>query len=123
MSVIYTGRVQQHRVYLNLGYVFIDTTVKSGNKLFAPTWDMVMGHKDGTISDEEYLARYRPMMTLSYNNNKQMWVDILTSNAPLVLCCYCKHGVFCHRHSLYSYFQHVANHLKLDVTFPGELIT
>jgi len=32
----------------------VDITVKSGVKAFAPTWDMVMGYKRGTLSIEEY---------------------------------------------------------------------
>ena len=28
----------------------LDVTVKSGDQTFAPTWEMVMGYKNGTIS-------------------------------------------------------------------------
>ena len=39
----------------------IDVTRKSGRGLgllFAPTWDMIMQHKRGCITDEEYTRRY-----------------------------------------------------------------
>ena len=39
----------------------IDISVKSSRgqfRAFAPTWDMVMGHKRWDLSDEAYIARY-----------------------------------------------------------------
>ena len=44
----------------------LNTTVKSGIKAFAPTWDMVMGHKQGKISDEEYTKLYYALMRESW---------------------------------------------------------
>ena len=45
---------------------YLDITVKSGDKAFAPTWKMVMGSKQGKITDEEYTHQYTELMRKSY---------------------------------------------------------
>jgi uncharacterized protein YeaO (DUF488 family) len=74
----------------------LDITVKSGDKAFAPTWDMVMGLKNDKITEQEYTDQYTYMMALSFKRNKAKW-DKLLSLDSITLCCYCKPGTFCHR--------------------------
>ena len=74
----------------------LDTTVKTGDMTFAPTWDMVWGHKGGTLSDDEYKKKYIKMMKESLKTNKQQWDDLF-SKETVTLVCYCKKGKFCHR--------------------------
>ena len=78
---------------------YLDITVKSGDKAFAPTWKMVMGSKEGKISEEEYTKHYLELMRESYQKNRKRWDEILTMD-EIILACYCGAGSFCHRYLL-----------------------
>ena len=77
----------------------LDITVKTGKKIFAPTWDMVMGIKHGTMSYEEYTRKYYQLMRKSYKENKNEWNELLNKD-EVVLVCFCKPNDFCHRYLL-----------------------
>lgn len=117
---IYTGHLAKSRSYERSGLVVIDTTVKSGDKVFAPTWQIVMDVKKSIITPEEYTASYHQMMKYSYANNKEHWRDLLSSKEPIVICCYCAAGKFCHRHLLVDYLLKAAINFKISVNFKGE---
>lgn len=74
----------------------LNITVKSGDKIFAPEWNMVMQHKQRKISDEEYIKRYVNLMRKSLRENPQKWEDLIRRER-VVLTCYCQEGKFCHR--------------------------
>ncbi|MNN36978.1 hypothetical protein D3C81_1508970 [compost metagenome] len=74
----------------------INTTVKSGDKTFAPTWEMVMNHKRRKISNDEYKKMYIDLMRKSRKENPERWNEVL-SMKRVVLVCYCEEGLFCHR--------------------------
>ena len=102
---VWTGRIGQHGG--------LDITVKSGNKAFAPTWDMVMGHKRGTVSDAEYVERYYALMRRSYREHRAAWDELLSQDEATLLC-YCAKGKFCHRTLLAEIL------VKLGATYEGE---
>ena len=80
----------------------IDITVKSSRgpfRAFAPTWDMVMGHKRRDLSDEQYIARYRPILD---RVPLAVWAALAATPACTFLC-YCPPGVFCHSHVAIEY--------------------
>jgi len=104
---VWTGRVGY------AGSDGLDVTVKSGNKAFAPTWDMVMGHKRGQMSDSEYVERYYTLMRRSYREQRQTW-DWLLSQDEVTLLCYCAKGKFCHRTLLAEIL------VKLGAQYMGE---
>lgn len=91
----------------------LDITVKSGNKLFAPSWEMVMGHKNGTLSDEQYISMYYDKMRKSYKNNKKKWQELLDKEQVTVVC-FCGKGKFCHR----LFFADIL--VKLGAKYMGE---
>jgi len=97
------------------GYNVIDITVKSGIRMFAPTWDMVMGHKDGNMSEAEYTSIYHNMMKRSYVNNKASWEALLLtlSTKPIALACFCRPDNFCHRNLLKGYLLKVAKKMEI----------
>jgi hypothetical protein len=100
MLHIYTIQISAaHRLRLTQDPRYLDTTVKSGDKAFAPTWKMVMGVKEGRISEEEYTREYLDRMRESYRNNRQRWDEVLGMDEVL-LACYCPAGSFCHRYLL-----------------------
>jgi len=85
----------------------IDVTRKTGKGLgllFAPTWDMVMQHKKGCITDEEYVRRYLailekiPREVIDKLHNHGLW-----NGGLLILYCYCPDQSFCHTYLLLSF--------------------
>ena len=78
---------------------YLDITVKSGDKAFAPTWKMVMGAREGKISQEEYTRQYYYLMRQSYCQNRGRWDEVLAMN-EVILACYCRADSFCHRYLL-----------------------
>lgn len=73
-----------------------DITVKTGDKTFSPSWDMLKAIKGGSMSREEYKTRYVDLMKKSLRENPQKWKDLI-SRDKVILVCYCPSGVFCHR--------------------------
>ena len=103
-----------HRLGLVNDPRYLDTTVKSGDKTFAPTWKMVMGHKEGGLSDQDYTDQYYAMMRESYRQNRQRWDEILAMN-EVILACYCSAETFCHRYLLKDIL------VKLGAEYKGEI--
>ncbi len=77
----------------------LDITVKTGNKAFAPTWDMVNGFKQGLLSEDDYTREYYRLMRDSYRKNRHEWDKVLTMD-EVVLVCFCGKNSFCHRRLL-----------------------
>lgn len=122
MLEIYTTQIAKHRTISKMGLYLLDSTVKSGLKhLFAPTWDMVISHKNGTISDSEYTIKYKAMMTASVKANTEEWLTYLRKD-NVVIACYCKAGYFCHRHLLLECFVMVCKHLNIPYELKGEIV-
>ena len=78
---------------------YLDTTVKSGDPVFAPTWEIVMASQQGKMSDEEYTIEYYDMMRRSYRDNRSRWDEVLGME-EVFLACYCRADSFCHRYLL-----------------------
>ena len=74
----------------------LDITVKSGEKTFAPTWDMVMAYKNKEINNLEYSALYGMLMDDSRAKFKRQWNELLSRDEVVLVCC-CGQGDFCHR--------------------------
>ena len=83
-----------------------DITVKGQHedgKAFAPRWDMVMGHKKGTVSDAEYTEEYWKILN---NVPPKSWYWLLSAQER-TLVCFCNKGNFCHRDILVRYITQV----------------
>lgn len=95
MTTLYTARITYS------GLDRLDTTVKSADtplgKALAPVWAMVMSHKDGTLTDSDYTEHYYTLLRRRYTANPSLFQSSF-NNPELTLLCYCKVGVFCHRH-------------------------
>lgn len=74
----------------------LDITAKTGESIFAPSWDMVWGLKKGKITEEQYTKAYRKLMELSIQKHPEAWKHLL-SRDTVVLVCFCAKGQFCHR--------------------------
>lgn len=106
----------------------LDITVKGNNvagKLYAPTWDIVMGVKNGTITEEEYTKRYYDMLCEKHNSGSKLVVSqterfvsrIMKQDITVV--CFCPANAFCHRHLLVKWLVHNFN---IEKYYGGEKI-
>jgi len=94
----------------------LDITVKGKDpigRVFAPTWDMVMGYKNKKIDWDEYSRQYRNLMRKTYKECRQVWESILARD-EVTLVCFCRPDQNCHRFLLAGYFE------KLGATYLGE---
>jgi len=96
---IWTVQVAKWRVAKTREIPFLDTTVKSGVSAFAPTWDIVLGIKNGTLSEEAYRESYLALLRQSWVDQRGEWEKLLEMD-EVALACYCPAGKFCHRHIL-----------------------
>lgn len=99
---IYTYQIAKWRSLKDSGIELIDTTVKSGFLQLAPRWDMVLGHKQGTVSDQAYTQMYLEILNFWWDEDP-MFFEQLQTKPRIALGCYCRSGVFCHRHLLKTF--------------------
>lgn len=118
---VFTIQISKWRLAKERDIKFMDTTVKSGYSIFAPTWDLVLGHKAGTIDDDTYSRHYRDMLVRSWTDNRQKWLDFLNDDDTYALACYCPAGKFCHRHLLVRFLEKLCQQLDIDFEYYGEL--
>lgn len=119
---LFTTQLSNWRTAKRLKIELVDTTVKGKAPLFAPTWDMVMGHKNGTITDEEYTRLYREKMIQSWVENREGWERFMQREEPIALACYCAPGKFCHRKLLVKILEKLCARLNIPFKYYGELI-
>lgn len=100
--LVYTTQISKWRAVKEKGVALIDTTVKSGLTMFAPTWDIVLGVKSGKITEAQYLEVYHRLMDDSVVSRKASWDKFINKyrGQAIALACYCPAGNFCHRHPL-----------------------
>jgi hypothetical protein len=107
--------VSEHRLYTiyTAHYRYsgpdrVDITVKGQDrnwKQFAPTWNMVMGVKNGTMSEQEYIDLYSPSLdrrTVIGDVSGPTWHKLLQMETATFVC-FCPEGAFCHRNILLNY--------------------
>lgn len=116
-----TIQVSKWRLAKKHNVMFLDTTVKSGYSLFSPTWEMVLNHKNKTMSDDEYRRLYRDMLIKSWRERREEWMKFLQSDELTALACYCKPGAFCHRVLLKDFLQQLCKQLEIPFEYYGEL--
>ncbi len=86
MVQIYTAQ------YKYSGNDRLDITVKGKDpigKVFAPTWKMVMGSKEGKVSWPEYECMYKDLMRKSYQKHWDIWEQIMKRD-EVTFVCLCK---------------------------------
>lgn len=89
---------------LNSNVVVIDTTVKSAScqlgRALAPTWTMVLGYKDKSVSEELYSQQYGDILSNVSHDLLSAFkrAEFDKKVTDVVVTCYCGKGVFCHRH-------------------------
>lgn len=100
--------------------MLLDATVKTGDKIFAPSWEIVTDVKSGRITEEEYTTRYTAQMRASYKSHKFHWLEQLKQD-HFAIACFCPPGCFCHRHILAKMFEAVGKTEGVEVELMGEI--
>lgn len=118
--IIYTTHVSKWRQFQNTDITFVDTTVKTGNHVFAPTWDIVLKFKNNEISFEVYEKIYLEILKGSWVENRKVW-DELLDTPKVALGCYCKPGDQCHRLLLKDVLLRLHKRLGHDIIDGGEI--
>lgn len=81
----------------------LDITVKGQDDLgrhFAPTWDMVMGVKKGTMSEDEYVQKYCQIIDKAPVSILKRLFEFADKHGSITLVCFCQEYAFCHRNIL-----------------------
>lgn len=118
---LWTVQMSQWRVAKERGIAFLDITAKSGVAAFAPDFGDVMRYKRGELSEEEYTKIYLERMTRSKIVCPRFWQS-LDRRPEIAFACYCKKGVFCHRHLFIKLVQENLEQQGYVVILEGELV-
>ncbi|QVW28643.1 hypothetical protein pEaSNUABM8_00146 [Erwinia phage pEa_SNUABM_8] len=101
----------------------IDITVKTGNKLLAPTWDFLMEYKNSNKDAEAeavYTRKYRAKIKQLYRTEPDVLLELLYAGR-IALMCFCPAGKFCHRHLLVQTFQALGERYGVEIVLMGEI--
>lgn len=115
--IVHTAQMAKRKSVIG----FTDITVKSGEKCFAPSWNLLMSYKDGVIDEVEYTRQYLDLMRKSYIHNRAVW-DALISKSEVTLCCYCAAGSFCHRLILKDILHKICQKRGVEFIDAGEVV-
>lgn len=102
-----------------LGIPVLDTTIKSGDQVFAPSWGIVMKYKDD-LNEATYTKVYNEMMVASRLKHLDHWLKVLKMDS-VAIACYCYRGKFCHRVLLVSMFEELAKEHEIPFEYKGEI--
>lgn len=120
---IYTIQLSAQSIAIGKGIPVLDITVKSGDPAFAPSWHLVnhvLSNQRSTESVSYYTHHYLEWLETSKLTYPDKWAA-LRNYDTVALGCYCKPGVFCHRHLLANHIRTYLGHLGDDVNVLGEL--
>lgn len=117
---VYTIQISQWRKAKAAGIPFVDTTVKTGTSIFAPTWPMVVGVKAGSITEAEYTEQYIALMRERFNQRPEEWA-VFCKQEKVAIACFCPSGCFCHRYILKDLLAKYCNRYNIPFEYKGEL--
>lgn len=118
--ILYTTTVRNMENCELLGIYPLDVTVKSGDKMFAPTWDFLMEYKR-TEDEQDYVDKFFPLMRDNFKKDPEYWLSMCRQEEPIALACYCRAGKFCHRHLLVEILEKICKHYKIPFEYKGEV--
>ena len=90
--------VKLTRDQIRPGVKGVDVTVKSAKgfaRSFATSWSMVMGYKNGTLTETQYTEQYMNILN-AVSGEAWRWLYTQAVNGKVVLLCFCRNGQFCH---------------------------
>ena len=94
--------VKLTRAQIRPGVKGVDATVKSAVG-FAPTWKMVMGYKNGTLTEAQYTEQYMKILdAVSVEAWRWLYAQA-AEGGEVTLLCYCRDEWFCHTRLIIQY--------------------
>jgi uncharacterized protein YeaO (DUF488 family) len=108
--MLFTGNLHDQRT--QRGPV-VDITVKSAvswDRLFAPTWELVLASKRHAITWDVYTAQYIALMRQRYKQDPWVFQALaqLALSEDVTIACYCSRHDHCHRSLLAAILQKIA---------------
>jgi hypothetical protein len=98
--------VKLSRAQIRPGVNGVDVTVKSSRgfaRSFAPNWAMVMGYKNGTLTEAQYTEQYMKILD-AVSVEAWRWLYRQAVNGEVVLLCYCPdEAALCHTYLIRDY--------------------
>lgn len=119
---LYTIQLAKWRIAKKMGIPIVDTTVKSGESCFAPSWDIVQGVKKGLITPEEYTVAYHAITRDQYRRDPHRYLELINLDKVAVMC-YCPSGKFCHRHLMVGIFEKLCARYDVSFVYRGEILS
>lgn len=116
MTTVYTARI-------GYGGKGVDITVKSAGqegRILAPVWSMVVGHKKGYLTDEQYTAQYLDLLRARYRASDEGFLWFLIPRSVTLLC-YCQPHAFCHRYLAVDVLEKIATAKGIEFIRGGEM--
>lgn len=101
---VYTYQLASWRKVKALGVLYMDTTIKSGDWMLAPTWGLLAAYKYNGLGDEAYTEAYNQLLEERLIEFPE-YFDELFNVESIAVGCYCRPGKFCHRHLLVKFFE------------------
>lgn len=101
---VYTYQLSQWRKVRDLGVPYMDTTIKSGDWMLAPTWDLLTAYKYNGGTEAEYTEGYNRLLEERLIEFPEYFSELFNIEV-LAVGCYCRHGKFCHRHLLVKFLE------------------
>lgn len=101
---IYTYQLAQWRKVKELGVFYMDTTIKSGDWMLAPTWELLNAYRHFGLTDDEYTVAYNKLLEERLIEFPEYFNDLFNIEV-LAVGCYCRAGKFCHRHLLVKFLE------------------
>lgn len=101
---IYTYQLSNWRKVKDLGVLYMDTTIKSGDWMLAPTWGLLAAYKYNGATEAEYTEGYNQLLETRLIEFPEYFDELFNVEA-LAVGCYCRPGKFCHRHLLVQFLE------------------
>lgn len=118
---VFTIQISKHRILNGTDIYFIDTSLKSGEKLFAPSPEILWGYKAGHLSTREYYTRYMRLIRDRFRRNPEPFLELLNMG-KIALACYCRADQFCHRLILRNILERLCIREGIEFYYGGELV-
>lgn len=128
---VYTIQLASWREAEKLGIPLLDVTLKSGDKAFAPSKQLLLDYKNNEITIETYVERYKSEMRYSFKRNRERWREVCEMDC-VAIACYCgganngdvlsKEG-FCHRYILIELLDYACVYFGIQYRAHGEIFS
>lgn len=99
---VYTYQLSNVRKVMDLGVPYMDTSIKSGDWMLAPTWALLAAYKYNGLSEADYTKGYNQLLEDRLIEFPEYFSELFNVEV-LAVGCYCHPGKFCHRHLLVKF--------------------